>query len=136
MMYIFKILYYQYFRFYKRFEKFGEEPHPHTRFALVFSLSPIIFVPTSFIAIYFCYNLPTWIYVLIPISLLGIMYFLKYKGVDKMIESKKPLLLGSGKASGVFAALFWIGSFVLLLYGGIKAKEYREEKSQECANLR
>ncbi|WP_118977020.1 hypothetical protein [Taibaiella koreensis] len=136
MIFIFKVLYYQYFRFYKRFEKFGEEPHPHTRFALVFSLSPVIFVPISFMAIYFCYDLSTWFYVSIPLLLLGIMYFLKYKGVDRMIERERPLLLGSSKASGVFAALFWVASFTLLLYGGLKAKEYHEKKSIECVNLR
>lgn len=136
MTHLFKVIYYQYFRFYKRYENFGEEPHPHARYTLAFSISPLIYTPLSFLATYYCYDLQTWMVVAIPILVIFCMYILKWQGIDHEIEKEKPMLFGSVKWSVFIAVLFWAGSTFVLLYGGVRAKEYRDERRYECPNLR
>lgn len=114
----------------------GEEPHPHTRFALVFSISPLIFIPLSFLCSYFCYAIPAWGYISIPVVLILFMYYLKYKGVFERIEKEKPMIFGSSKASGIFAIVFWVLSFTLLLYGGVESREYYWRRVAECASCK
>lgn len=132
MIFIFKVLYYQFFRFYKKFESFGEEPHPHTRYALAFFIAPLIYVPLSFISLRFCYSPPTWAIVLLPISLILLSYLLKYKGIDKKIESERPLLFKSGRYSAIFAILFCIASVVIFLSGAELGRKYYYRHCRHC----
>ena len=135
MIHLLKVLYYQYFRFYQRFEKFGEEPHPHARYSIVLNLIalflPLITFPLTY---FFCLELDTWFYV----GMLAVIFLLRAlfhkKGIDVKIEKEKPKLLGSTKLSIIFTVVFWAGSFIFFYFATEYEKRYYDEHCIEYHN--
>lgn len=137
MIHLLKVLYYQYFRFYKRFERFGEEPHPHARYSIALNLIGFVLPSITFpLTYFFCIELETWFYIAMIILTFILIEVFHRKGIDIKIEKEMPKLMGSTRLSIIFAIMFWAGSFVSFSLGAIKGKEYRKYNCIECRDCK
>lgn len=121
-MQVLKVLYYNYYLFYKNILK-DSEPYFTANFALGASCSfPLNFI-IAIIVIYNHYSLPAWVYFSIAMLLVGLGYIYTIKkGKGEEIVKSKPVLFNSQKLSAAFTIAFFVLTASFLFWGGIYLK--------------
>jgi len=121
IMKFFKLLYYYYYSFYQRFD---DEPHAMTVFALgVCQSFPIIFIVQIAAAGIFCRIVPTWYCVGIGVLFIGINHFAFIRsGLSRRIVSGVAPMIVSSQFSKALAIAYLILSIAFMSLGPILAK--------------
>ena len=120
-MNLFKLLYYYYFSFYK---KFDNEPHSMTVFVLAVCESfPIVFIMQIASARAFCRIVPTWYSLLIGAAFIGLNYvaFIRSGLSKKIVKSPPPIIVSTQFSKGIAIAFFVI-TVSTMVCGPILAK--------------